>query len=462
VFFLWRRILSGIRHQTSNFCDGIARRDLISVGSAALFGAGWNLSGLMQTQARASEHRAAGVDNDKDDVSLIVVFLRGGPSHIDMFDMKPNAPMEIRGEFSPVSTNVPGIQVTEHLPLTAQQQDKFSLIRSFTHPNSSHGLADHYMLTGYHPTPAFNPKLLPNNERPSHGSIISNRKGPRGSVPPYVCLPKMHKSAGSAYLGPGSAPFVIQADPNAPNFSVPDLMPPLQISPARLDDRAGLRKRLARFERSAEEAHNRKAQSVSVYRVKAVALMASAEARRAFNIDAESDRMRDEYGRTTLGQSCLMARRLVEAGVRCVTIQHIDWDTHQENFRILRNDLLPALDSAMATLFKDLADRGMLDKTMVVVTGEFGRTPKTDGKGGRGHWGPGFTVAIGGGGVEGGRVIGRTDAHASKPVEDPHGPEDLAATIHHSMGIDPNDEFLSAEGRPFKIVNDGNVISKLL
>jgi hypothetical protein len=164
------------------------------------------------------------------------------------------------------------------MPLTAQQQDKFSLIRSFTHPNSSHGLADHYMLTGYHPTPAFNPKLLPNNERPSHGSIISKVKQARGSVPPYVCLPEMHKSAGAAYLGPNAAPFVIQADPNAPDFAVPDLLPPLVIDPARLDARAELRAQLGRFEHAAEEAHNRKANSFSVFREKAVTLMASAEA----------------------------------------------------------------------------------------------------------------------------------------------------------------------------------------
>jgi hypothetical protein len=442
----------------TRFCDGISRRDLLSVGNAALFGTAWNIPDLLQAQ----EHGVAA--DDKDDVSLIVVFLRGGPSTIDMFDMKPNAPLEVRGEFSPISTNVPGIQLTEHMPLTARQQDKFSLIRSFTHPNSSHGLADHYMLTGYHPTPAFNPKLLPNNERPSHGSIISKVKQARGSVPPYVCLPEMHKSAGAAYLGPNAAPFVIQADPNAPDFAVPDLLPPLVIDPTRLDARAELRAQLGRFEHAAEEAHNRKANSFSVFREKAVTLMASAEAKRAFNIDAESTSVRDEYGRTTLGQSCLMARRLVEAGVRCVTIQHVDWDTHQENFRLLKDELLPALDAAMATLFKDLADRGMLEKTMVVVTGEFGRTPKIDANAsaGRGHWGPAFTVAIGGGGIQGGRVIGKTDAHATKPIEDPHGPENLAATIHRQMGIDPDGEFHSAEGRPFKIVNDGKVIWPLL
>ena len=454
--------MSGTKRLKNRFCDGIVRRDVISVGSAALFGACWNTTGLLQAQALASARRSAGMTDDKDDVSLIIVFLRGGPSHIDMFDMKPNAPSEFRGEFSPISTNVADIQITEHMPRTAQQQDKFSLIRSLTHSNSSHGLADHYMLTGYHPTPAFNSKLSPNNERPSHGSIISRLKGPRGSVPPYICLPKMHNSAGSAYLGPGAAPFVIQADPNAPEFAVPDLLPPLMLSPSRLDARAELREKLGRFERAAEENHNRKAQSVSVYREKAVDLMASEEARQAFDISAESASMRDEYGRTNLGQSCLMARRLVEAGVRCVTIDHVDWDTHEENFALLKDPLLPALDAAMSTLFRDLSDRGMLEKTMVVVTGEFGRTPKIGGNAGRGHWGPCSTVAIGGGGVQGGRIVGKTDPHAAKPIEDPHGPEDLAATIHTLLGINPDDEFHAPDGRPFKIVNNGKVIRKLL
>lgn len=454
--------MSVFRQSASRFCDGITRRDLLSVGSAALFGSTWTTTGLLQAEAHAADSHSAGPSSPQDDVSLIVVFLRGGPSTIDMFDMKPNAPSEIRGEFSPVSTAVPGIQITEHLPRTAQQQDKFSLVRSFTHTNNSHGHADHYMLTGYHPTPAFNSKLRPNNERPSHGSIISRLKGPRGSVPPYVCLPEMHKSAGASYLGPGAAPFVIQADPNAPDFSVPDLLPPLTLNASRLEARAELREQLGRFERAAEETHNRQARSFSVFREKAVSLMASAEAQRAFNIEAESPALRDEYGRTTLGQSCLMARRLVEAGVRCVTIQHIDWDTHQENFRLLKDSLLPALDFAMAALFRDLADRGMLEKTMVVVTGEFGRTPKIDANAGRGHWGPGFTVALGGGGIQGGRVVGRTDEHASKPIEDPHSPEDLAATIHTLMGIDPNTEFHAPDGRPFRIVNDGQLIRKLL
>jgi uncharacterized protein (DUF1501 family) len=190
--------------------------------------------------------------------------------------------------------------------------------------------------------------------------------------------------------------------------------------------------------------------------------MTSSSAKAAFDIHAEPDALRDEYGRNSLGQGCLMARRLVEAGVRCVTIDHSNWDTHADNFGTLKTSLLPALDAAMAALFRDLADRGQLDRTLVVVSGEFGRTPRINKDAGRDHWGPAFTVALGGGGIKGGVVVGRTDARAEKPAEDPHGPEDLAATIHRCLGINPDDEFLTPEGRPVKIVNNGHPIQELI
>jgi len=448
--------------QRRRHCDGLARRDFIRVGGAGLFGMGLTLPEMLAREASAaSTTESTSGGSTKGDVSLIVVFLRGGMSTIDTFDMKPDAPKEIRGEFNQISTNVPGIQVCEHLPRVAQQMDKFSLIRSFTHTNSSHGFADHYMLTGYHPTAAFNRGLTPNNERPAHGAIISKKLGPRGPVPPYVCLPNMHKSAGAAYLGPSHEPFVIAADPNAPDFAIPDLAPPLNVPANRLNSRQELLARLGRFERAVEAQANSGARTLSKFREKAFSLMTSPQAKKAFCIEAEPQKLRDEYGRNTLGQSCLLARRLVEAGVRCVTIEHVDWDTHGDNFKLLKDELLPALDGGMSTLFRDLSDRGMLESTLVVVTGEFGRTPRVEG-GGRGHWGPGFTVPLGGGGIQGGRIVGRSDSIASKPAESPYGPEDLAATIHHLLGIDPDEEFHSAEGRPFKIVNDGTVMKEML
>jgi uncharacterized protein (DUF1501 family) len=439
------------------FCDGLTRRDFLHLGNASLFGMAVTLPAFLEGRARA-----AAQGRSTRDASLVFLFLQGGLSTIDTWDLKPDAPAEFRGDFRPIATNVPGIQISEMMPRTARQMDKFALLRNFRHHNSDHGPADHYMLTGYFPQAGFNPGLSPNNQRPAHGAIIARKLGPRRSVPAYVCLPRMHPSAGAAYLGSGAAPFVIDADPNAPNFTVPDIVPPPAIAARRLEDRRHLLAQLDRYQQAAEVQANRLAQEVSTYQREAFTLMTSQAARQAFDIHREAPRLRDEYGRNSLGQSCLMARRLVEAGVRCVTIDHSNWDTHDNNFATLRRDLLPALDGAVSTLFRDLADRGMLETTLVVVTGEFGRTPRINRNAGRDHWGPAFTVALGGGGIRGGRAIGRTDARAERPAGESHGPENLCATMYHLLGIDPREEFYTPEGRPVRVVNNGRIIQDLL
>jgi hypothetical protein len=416
-----------------------------------------NLPALLAREVCAKEQ-----GKSTNDFSLIFIFLHGGLSTIDTWDLKPDAPAEFRGEFKPIATNVPGIQICEHLPRTAGQMDKFSLIRSFRHHNSDHGPADHYMLTGYFPQAGFNPGVRPNNQRPAHGSIMARKLGPRGSVPPYICLPKMHPSAGPAYLGSGAAPFVIEADPNAPDFSVPDVVPPPALEADRLDARKELLQKIDRFQQHAERRAGSDASAVGEFQRKAFEVMTSPQAKKAFQIHQEPDKLRDEYGRNSLGQSCLMARRLIEAGVRCVTIDHSNWDTHNDNFRTLKRDLLPRLDAALATMFRDLAERRILDRTLVVVTGEFGRTPRINKDAGRDHWGPAFSVALGGAGVQGGRVVGLTDARAERPARNPIGPEDLSATMYHLMGIDPNAEFFTPDGRPVKIANSGRIIHDLL
>lgn len=436
-----------------SFCDGLSRRDALRVGSAALFGSAVGLPQML---------RAADAPGGSRDTSLIFVFLHGGLSTIDTLDLKPDAPAEFRGEFSPARTRVPGMDLCNLLPKMGQQADKFSLVRSFRHHNSDHGPADHYILTGYFPQAGFNPNLSPNNQRPCVGSMVSRTLGPRGSVPAYVALPKFHPSGGPAYLGANHAPFVIDADPNAPNFSVPDLMPPAVVAAERLDDRRRLLDTVDRFHRAAEARANPHAGAVAAFRTRAFDLMTSPAAKRAFDIHAEPDRLRDEYGRTSLGQSCLMARRLVEAGVRCVTIDHSNWDTHDGNFATLRGSLLPGFDAAVSTLFRDLADRGRLDSTLVVVTGEFGRTPRINKNAGRDHWGPAFTVLLGGGGLRGGVVVGRSDARAERPATEPYGPEDLFATMFHQLGIDPRAEFHTPDGRPVAAVNNGRLIEGLV
>ena len=439
------------------FCDGITRRNALRVGGAGLLGSTLTLPELLSRSARADQ-----LTSKSDDVSLIILFLHGGLSTIDTLDLKPEAPSEFRGEFESINTTVPGMSVCEHLPKLAQTAHRFSLIRNFTHVNSDHGAADHYMLTGYRPSAGFNPSVKPNNQRPAHGSIISRQLGPRGGVPPYVCLPSMHSSCGPAYLGATCAPFVVEADPNSPHFKVPDLMAPLTVDGERLDSRKALLENVDKFRRSADLAANSKAQQRSTFQEKAFELVTSSATRQAFNLEAEPTARRDEYGRTTLGQSCLMARRLVEAGVRCVTIDHHNWDTHYHNFHVLKNDLLPQLDIGLSALLRDLDDRGTLSKTVVAVFGEFGRTPRVNKDAGRDHWGPSNTILLAGGGIKPGVIVGQTNSLGEKPEGASHGPEDLSATMFHLLGIDGKQEFHTPEGRPIPIVNGGRVIQEVL
>jgi uncharacterized protein (DUF1501 family) len=436
-------------------CDGLPRRDALRIGAAGLLGSTLTLPDVLNRSAAANEKPA-------DDVSLIILFLHGGLSTIDTLDLKPDAPAEFRGDFRPIATAVPGIQVCEHLPKLAQTAHRFSLVRNFTHSNSDHGPADHYMLTGYRPTAAFNPNLRPNNQRPAQGAIIAKELGPRGGVPPFVCLPVMHPSCGPAYLGATCAPFVVEADPNAPNFKVPDLVPPMVVDAERLQSRKSLLASVDKFRRSAEVAANAKAAQRAEFQRKAFELVTSAETRKAFDLDSESPALRDDYGRTTLGQSCLMARRLVEAGVRCVTIDHHNWDTHYHNFRVLKNDLLPQLDSGLSALLRDLSERGTLARTLVAVFGEFGRTPRVNKDAGRDHWGPANTILLAGGGIRPGVIVGKTNPLGEKPEGPSHGPEDLSTTIFHLLGIDSSKEFYTPEGRPVPITNGGRLIQDVV
>lgn len=437
----------------NKFCNGLTRRDALRLGTASIFGSAIGLSDLV----RAGENPL-----NRNDLSLIYVFLHGGQSHLDTFDLKPDAPAEFRGDFKPIKTMIPGLLMSEHLPKMAAQLDKYSIIRSFRHHNSDHGPADHYMLTGYFPAAGFNSNLSPNNQRPTAGSIVSKSLGSRGSVPAYVALPKMHPSGGPSYLGASHAPFVIEADPSSPNFSVPDLVPPPVIAANRMNDRRKLLENVDKYHKALEVQANSNAKTISTFRSRAFDLMTSQEAKKAFDIHSEPEKLRDEYGRHTLGQSCLMARRLTEAGVRCVTIDHSNWDTHDGNFEVLKKTLLPVYDTAISTLFRDLSDRGRLDKTLVVVTGEFGRTPRINKNAGRDHWGSAFSVVVGGGGLKPGVVVGKTDARAEKPISDPYGPEDLFATMMYSLGINPKGEFHMPDGRPVGIVNNGRIISELV
>jgi uncharacterized protein (DUF1501 family) len=443
-------------------CDGTTRRDTLKLGSMSLMGLGLGLPQLLRLQAQAAD-----TGKPARGISCILIWLQGGSSTMDMWDLKPDAPAEFRGPFKEIATNVPGTRISEHLPKCARQMDKLTLVRSFTHTDAGHGPADHWMMTGYKPGPGFmDADGMVNNQRPAYGAVVAKELGPQGALPAYVTVPSLPKSGGAAYLGPSAAPFVIASDPSAPDFSVRDLQLAHSVDANRLENRRSLIRSLDRFQNDAEAKaaveSNSRASATSTYYRKAFELVTSPQAKEAFDIAKENPKLRDEYGRNSLGQSCLMARRLVEAGVRFVTVEHGNWDTHTKNFESLATNLLPTLDAAIATLLRDLADRGLLESTLVIATGEFARTPRINGNAGRDHWPNGMTIPIAGGGVKGGIVLGASDARAEKPATDPVGPADLAATIYHLMGIDYSKTYHGPLGRPLPILDYGKPIDGIL
>lgn len=440
------------------FCDGLTRRDALRIGSFSLMGMSLSLTDLLKLQAEAAASEKPAVS-----ISCILIWLQGGASTIDMWDLKPDAPSEFRGTFKETSTNLAGVRISEHLPLCARHMDKLSLIRSFSHTDAGHEPAGHYMMTGHMAGPGFvDADGIVNNQRPSYGAVVAKELGPKGALPAYVTLPSLPKSGGAAYLGPSAAPFLIASDPSAPDFCVRDLRLASGVDGRRLESRRELVRSLDRFQKSAELAASRRAGAISKYYEKAFELVTSQEAKEAFDISKEDVKLRDEYGRHSLGQSCLMARRLIEAGVRFVTVEHGNWDTHTKNFDSLSSNLLPALDSALATLLRDLADRGLLSTTLVLAAGEFARTPRINGNAGRDHWPNAMTIPMAGGGVKGGIVHGASDARGERPATDPVGPPDLAATIYHLMGIDPTKVYYGALGRPLPILDKGKPIQTIL
>lgn len=434
------------------YCDGIDRRQWLRVGSVA----GLSLARLMQLQA------AQAADQPRKDVNCIFIFIIGGMAHQDMWDPKPEAPAELRGDFRPISTAVPGLQLSELLPHVAKVTDKLAIIRSMTHNDPDHTAGYHVMMTGQHPGtgPAFNRNVANNNVHPSFGSMVA-KLGRSGALPPYISLPNFLNSGGPAFLGASCAPFVIEADPAAPDFSVRDIVLPQEVSSARSIRRQEALRRLKEFEQQAERA-SKQAQSLDVFQQKAYSLMTSKAAKEAFDISREDERTREEYGITSLGQCCLMGRRLVEAGCRFVSIENGHWDTHRQNTMSLRDLLVPPLDRGLAALLTDLERRGMLDSTLVVVATEFGRTPRINQMAGRDHWPGAFSVVMAGGGIKPGSVIGATDKDAASVIDRPTTPADFAATILSVLGIDPQTILHTPVGRPIQLAAGGRPVHELL
>jgi hypothetical protein len=429
-------------------CDGINRRDFIRVGTLGF--AGLSLSDILRMQAASADGGSAAKAK-----SVIVLWMDGGPPQHDTFDPKPDAPSDVRGEFKPISTNVAGVQVCELLPQLAKQMDKVALIRTLAHNEGAHERAQHLLLTGWHP--------LPSLVYPSMGSVVSKEMGPVGTLPPYVAVPNSGFGSGyggSGYLEAAFNPFSVGGDPNNGKFTVRDVSLPDGVTVERFDRRRTLLHALdgafKRFEGSTVQA------SRDTFYTRAYDIISSPDAKKAFSIAEEPDKVRDRYGRHTFGQSCLLARRLVEAGVRYINVTMGGWDTHSDNFKQLKDNLLTPLDTGYSALLEDLKQRGLLDTTLVLWMGEFGRTPKINQLAGRDHWPDTGCVLVSGAGVRGGQVIGVTDAEGGKPTDRKVSPEDIVTTVYQKLGITWDKEYMTPQGRPIKIVTGGEPVKELV
>lgn len=382
--------------------------------------------------------------------AVIQVFLDGGLSHIDTFDPKPDAPVDVRGPFRSIATRIDGERFTDLCANLAKIADRLTVIRSVTHTEAAHERGAHNMITGYRPSPAIH--------YPSFGAVISHELGVRNDLPPYVCIPRSTRADyGTGYLSSAFGPFSVGGEPSASGFEVKDLGPTAKLDGDRSSRRRTLLEELdAGFEGKADGVRATQA----FYR-QAWKLIDSPKAQEAFKIEKESDKTRKRYGATIIGQRLLLARRLVEAGVRFVAIPSGGWDNHEDITNAMRRRM-PPVDLALASLIADLDERGLLDRTMVILTTEFGRTPRINGTRGRDHWPRAFSVVAAGGGLKRGLVHGRTDPNGSDPEEAPVGPADLAATMFSQLGIDPSRRLMSPGDRPIDIVRDGRVLRELL
>ncbi len=438
---------------SSFYCDKVDRRRALQIGGSRLM-AGLSLPTLLQMQAEADDKKPARAE------ACIMLFLEGGPSTIDMWDLKPDAPADIRGPYQQIATSVPGILFGEHQPLCAKTAHKFTVLRSHSHNDNGHSTGYHYALTGFRANfPDGNSRIPTNVLYPSMGSIISRELGSRGSVPAYLNIPNPMGAGGPGFYGAEYAPFVIESDPVQPDFEVKDLRVASGPQAERLKSR---REALASFEALRKDQPSGRSLTMSTYYEKAYDLITSPAAQQAFDIRAEPEKVRREYGYTSLGQCALWARRLVQAGCRFIGIDHGSWDTHFDCFPSQEKDLFPHADRAFAALVNDLDEQGLLDTTLVVMMGEMGRTPRINGRAGRDHWSMAQSVLLAGGGIKRGEIIGATDKQAAEPISDPVGIEDLHRTIYRLLGVDSTKIYYTPLGRPVPITNGGRVVDELL
>lgn len=438
-------------------CNGVTRRDFIQVGLGGALGLG--LCDLLRLRAGAAEAGAKPKLAGRN-VNCILIWQDGGPSHYESFDPKPDAPSEIRGDFKPISTKVPGVQFSECVPKLAAVNDKFTVVRSICHKDPNHGGGNHYMMTGM-PTPVPVACGAFVTFHPSFGSMVSYDRGLRNGLPAYVSMPEVSRSGGPNFLGAQHAPFVIDGSPNSKGFKVRDVVLPGDISEGRAASRQALRKSLDQMKRYHDKLAEDPAVSFDQFYAQGIDLVGSAQAQQAFDIERESEKVRESYGRNDFGQRLLLARRLVEVGVSFVTVYTGGWDHHTKIFEAYRGNTMKHFDQGVAALIADLDERGLLDNTMVVALGEFGRTPKVNKDGGRDHWPGAMSVLMAGAKIPRGHVVGATDAKGYYASENVYKPEDFAASLYTKMGIDPSQVLHTNTGRPVQLVNNGRIIKEL-
>lgn len=437
-------------------CEKFHRRDALKVGMLSLLGLTlpkyFALADATKKAAAGATHPAPNVSTGTAD-SAVLIWLAGGPSHLDTWDLKPDAPLEIRGNFQPLETNVSGIRISEHMPRVAKQADKLCIVRSVTSPTGAHEIGTHYMLTGFLPLPGF--------AVPSYGAVASSLLGPRSALPPYISVQQPLDEMGAGFLGAALNPFSPGSDPANPNFRVRDLNASKDMTVEKLDRRRALRDVVDAAFKAHEKGSDR-ARAVDAFYNRAYSLLSSTEARAAFDLSKETDAVRDAYGRYTFGQSLLLSRRLIEAGVRFTTVTLGGWDNHTNIFNALSGNMMGNFDRTFAAFLDDMNQRGLLKRTLVIVMGEFGRTPIINKDGGRDHYPRVFSLALAGGGVKGGTVVGGSDARGMEPASDPVKPEDLAATIYQCLGIDYTQSIASPEGVRITLARGGTPIRNAL
>ena len=430
------------------FANDFSRRGFLHVG--LLGGLGLSLPQFLSMEAKAQQKQyktREGVAK-----SVIQIFLPGGMAHQESWDPKPYAPTEYRGPFGTINTSIKGIKFSQNLKHTAKIADKMTIIRSMAHGEAAHERGTHNMFTGYKPSPAL--------QYPAMGSVVAHELGPNNNLPPYVCVPSVpNEFANSGYLSSAFGPFAIGSEPSRGDFKVRDLNMPSGVDDTRFNRRRSLLETVDHHFRTIEESDA--LDSMDAFYQHAYKLISSQKAREAFNLKAEPEAVQNRYGMNTPGQRMLLARRLVEAGTRFVSLTAGGWD-HHDNIKNGIQGQMPPVDQAIAALISDLDERALLDSTLVMITSEFGRTPKINGTGGRDHWPRVFSVGLAGGGIQRGLVYGSSDALGGEPEEDMVGIQDLATTVYNQLGITGDKELMAPGDRPIEIVDGGRVLDEIL